>query len=169
MFPSDTLFTEPVERVVDLMRATFNTGQFRAIYNGDPGLIPASNLPALCVVQLRDTNTPDLSSHDRVEVSMQIRVVLDHRPDWKITDDKKDLTDSKIRQIVEARDKTTQQYLPDTLKGVLRRRKFGDGFLLARDMTFELATLERPDDVITREGRLTFSFSYDVPLPDPDA
>jgi hypothetical protein len=162
----EDVYQEAPERVLELLRDVFKDGQFKAFYNGDPDLIPASNLPAICVVLLEDTNSPELSHHDVVRLSLQIRVIFNKKSDWSVKSDKTDLVDKRIRHIIGARDKTTQQYLPNTVKGALRSRASLDGATLDGEMRFELGTLLRPGDTVTREGRLTIGYSYDVQVGD---
>lgn len=162
MYNDANLIDEVPTLVLKLLRETFG-GDFKAYYDGDPDLITRSNLPAICVVQMSDTNDLGPTGVDVVNTVLQIKVILDKEQDWKTTSDRQDLTDLKIRRIVSARDKATRVYLPNTVKGALRREHSLDGAVLDQTMNFELNTLPRNDGV-TREGWLTVSFEQYVPV-----
>lgn len=168
---ADPLYMEPSERLVALFRDVYKDGPFRAIYDGDPDRIPASNLPAICVVQQADTNSESDNMSDQVDCEVQIRVVFNKRDDWgRGSQQPKQLTDEKIRRIVEERDPATGRYVPDSIKGAIRTRlELDPASWVRRDMRFEIGSVLRTtgtDDLVTREGVLTVTVVYPVDIPD---
>lgn len=163
-------YLEPAQRVVTLLREVFSDGQIKAVYDGDPDVIPASKLPAICVVQINDVNENSDNHSDQVSCELQIRVVFNKRDDWRITQQEDNLTDAKIRALVEARD-DTGLYLPTSIKGIIRSQltsRMEPSSFLRRDMRFELGSVVRPTDgqdgLLTREGVLTFTVVYMVDI-----
>lgn len=160
--PADT-YEAPVERVLRFLKEEFKDKPFKSFYDSDPDAIPSFNLPCVIVEKQRDTTGPGPTGLRAVNEEILINVVFDKSDDWDAQSDEADLTKRKIRQIVEARDKTTKQYLPNSIKGALRTKLAMDDATIGDDMTFELGVLPRPDDVITAEGHLTITVSYYVP------
>lgn len=166
-------YLEPSDRVVRLLRDIYRNGPIIAVYDGDPDMIPESSLPAICVVQQRDSNDEGSATGlDDLTCEIQIRVVYNKMDDWDdgINEDT-DLTDRKIRRLVEARDATTNRYLPTSIKGALRQQlELDDGAYLKENMRFELGSVIRPssnydDGLPTREGVLTIFIEYYVQRP----
>ena len=147
-----------------VLRDTFQSGPFKAFYDGDPDVIPRSSLPAICVVQMEDTNRLGPTQHDTVTTTLQIRVVFNKEDDWKTNSDRQDLTDAKIRRIIGARDKDSGEYLPTTVKGALNQNYTLGGATLQQEMGFELNTVPRAPDLVTREGHLNISYEEYVPV-----
>lgn len=164
-----SLYEEPSTRIVTLLRDVYKDGPIKAVFDGDPDIIPTSYLPAICVVQQNDTNNAGDSGSDHVTCQVQVRVVFDKRADWGIKRIDQDLTDTKIRQLVEARDPNTGMYLAQTIKGALRGRlELDPSSFMHRDMQFELGSQLRTtgsDDILTREGVLTITIEYSVDVP----
>ncbi|MBZ4533129.1 hypothetical protein GBP62_25155 [Mycobacterium avium subsp. hominissuis] len=96
-----------------------------------------------------------------------MKVVYNKEDDWSPSVKPIDLTEKKIRDIVEARS-PQGGYDSSTLKYALMNRfrmPGGDGRAVALDqsMRFELGTLPRSEDLITEEGHLTISLTYLMP------
>lgn len=162
-------YEEPSTRLVRLFREVFKDGPFKAVYDGDPDLIPASNYPALCVVQVDDTNDPSDNMSDEVSCNLQIRLVFDKRADWGTADPNLALTDQKIRNIVEQRDPDTGTYLATTIKGAIRSRlQLDPESWLRRNMRFELGSQLRltgnNSETVTREGVVTVTIMYPIDI-----
>ena len=156
-------YPEPSERIINILKNLYKSGPFKAIYDGDPDVIPVSKLPALCVVLQNDRNSSGASGFDDVDSTIQIRVIFNKQADWGPDNHKVDLTDRKIRRIVEERDGTTGKYLDSSIKGALREHfDLGGDATLQTEMEFNLGTGVRPNDVVTREGVLTINVQYTV-------
>lgn len=158
-------YQQPVTALLDFIRAQYPKGPFKEFYDGDPDLIPDFNMPAIVVEKDRDDTTVGPTGFQRVTDVLRVKVVFNKKDDWKDDADPTQLTEKRIRDIVEARDPATGGYLPTTLKYALMHRFSMDGKALNQDMAFELGALPRPEDGFTQEGHLTFSISYLVPNP----
>lgn len=160
------MYEEATERIGRFLKDLFPNGPFKSFYiGGDPELIAEANLPALVVQFLDNANTSGPTGTDRVDPEqIVIKVIMNEKDDWGAADDV-DLTEKKIREIVQARDASTGYYLPQSIKGALRSKLSLEGAALDADMRFELGSVARANDLITREGHLTITVSYLVGLP----
>lgn len=159
------MYQQPVDKLVEFLREEFGS-QFKAYYNGDPGEIPDFNLPCLSSVKLRDTTGNGPTGMQRVTEELQIKVIYNKADDvTAATTDEVQLTEKKIRDVVEAVDPETGNYLPQTLKHALLNRFTAEGLQLNQAMTFELGELLRSEELVTQEGHLTLSVTYLVTNP----
>lgn len=157
------MFLAPIDRLIGFLRDEFGS-QFKAYYNGDPDVIPDFNLPCIVVVKNNDQTANGPTGLQRVTDELVVKVVMNKADDWTATTDDVNLTEKKIRDIVEARDPETGKYLPATLKHALLNRFAVEGLVLNQAMTFELGVLPRSDELITQEGHLTLTLTYLVPV-----
>lgn len=157
------MYEQPIDRVLRFLKDLYPNGPFNAMYDGDPDLIPVSSLPAICVVKNMDTTSVGPTGMDKITEVIVIKVVLNKRDDWG-GDSNVQLTEKRIRDLVEARDLTTGQYLPQSIKGAFRTKLTMENVLIDQTMSFELGILPRPQDLITSEGHLTLTLTYQVPI-----
>lgn len=153
------MFQAPIDKLIGFLRDEFGS-QFKAYYNGDPDVIPDFNLPCVSVVKNSDQTGNGPTGLQRVSEELVVKVILNKADDWTAATDEVDLTEKKIRDMVEARDPQTGNYLPATLKHALLNRFTVDGLELNQAMTFELGVLPRSEDLVTQEGHLTLTVSY---------
>ncbi|MDQ0923343.1 hypothetical protein QF038_001851 [Pseudarthrobacter sp. W1I19] len=158
------MYETATQRIVRFLKDLYPNEPFKAVYDGDPILIAKSNLPALAVQFLGNRNSSGPTGTDRVESeTIVIKVILDEEDDWGASEEQ-ELTQARIRNLVEARD-VSGNYLPQSIKGALRSKLSLEGAALDADMQFELGSLARPNDTITAEGHLTITVSYLVGIP----
>ncbi|WP_425005772.1 hypothetical protein [Mycolicibacterium sp. S3B2] len=159
------MYQQSVEKLIDFLREEFGS-KFKAYYNGDPDVIPDFNLPCVSVVKNSDqmVNGPS-GGFQRVTEQLVVKVIYDKAADWTADSDEVDLTEKKIRDVVEARDPATGHYLPQTLKYALYNRLTVTGLEMNQGMTFELGVLPRSDELVTQEGHLTITVTYLVQNP----
>lgn len=119
MQPDQPVYSTPVDRILAFMRDTFGP-QFVSYYDGDPILIGESSLPAVCVLLDTENVEVENSMQDMDSQSITIKLVLNKKDDYGASDNV-DLTEKRLRLLVGARDKTTGQWLPETLMGALRQ------------------------------------------------
>lgn len=156
------MFLQPVDQLIAFLKEAY-ADQFHAYYNGDPDLIPKFNLPCLSVVKLNDTNGNGATGLRHVTETLQIKIIYDKSDDMTAQDDHTDLTEKRIRDIVEARDPETGAYATNTLKHVLINRFTAAGYAVNDTVIFELGSVARPNDLETEEGHLTLTIDYNVP------
>ncbi len=152
------MYEEPTARILRFMKDLFPDGPFKAFYDGDPHLIPLVNLPAIIVEKLEDVTESGPTGTDRVTEKIIIKLVMNKRDDWG-QPDSVDLTERRIRLLVEQRD-STGAYLPQSVKGALRTKLTMEGSVIDNDMVFEIGSVPRPESTLTSEGHLTISVSY---------
>lgn len=138
---------------------------FKAYYNADLDVIPDSNLPCVSVVKNSDQTANGPTGLQRVTEELVVKIILNKADDWTATTDEVDLTEKKIRDMVEARDPNAGTYLPATLKHALLKRLTVDGLELNQAMAFELGVLPRSEELVTQEGHLTLTATYLVMNP----
>lgn len=155
------MYKATVDQLLDFLRDEL--GDSYTYYNGDPDLIPNFNLPAIVVIKFSDQNSNGPTGMRRVEEQLQIKVIFDKADDWTSQGEQTELTEKKIRDLVEARDPDTGAYLTNTLKHAITHRFTSAGLALDDNITFELGAVERPGDIVTEEGHLTLSLSYLIP------
>lgn len=158
------MYQQPIDKLVGFLREEFGT-QFKAYYNGDPDVIPDFNLPCVSVVKNSDQIGNGPTGLQRVTEELVVKIIYNKGDDWTAETDEVDLTEKKIRDIVEARDSETGNYLPQTLKHALLTRFTASGLELNQAMTFELGVLPRSEELVTQEGHLTLTVTYLVQNP----
>lgn len=158
------MYEQPIDKLLGFLREEFGT-QFKAYYNGDPDVIPDFNLPCISVVKNSDQTANGPTGLQRVTEELAVKIIYNKGDDWTAQNDEVDLTEKKIRDVVEARDSETGNYLPQTLKHALMTRFTVSGLEINQAMTFELGILPRSDELITQEGHLTLTVTYLVQNP----
>jgi len=159
MNADSNVMDDSVDFVLGLVKDAFKGGPFKEFYNGDPDAIPAFNLPAVIVTQTADQTSPEDSATDDVVDSIVVKVVFDKKDDWSENADPLNMTEHKIRRVMAARDKTTGKYLPNTVKGALQTRVYGNN-RINKGMSIAYGIIERPNDLITAEAHLTLEVEF---------
>lgn len=153
------MYQQSVDKLVEFLREEFGE-QFKAYYNGDPDVIPDFNLPCVSVIQNSDQIVNGPTGMQRVTEELVVKVIYNKADDWTATTDEVDLTEKKIRDIVESRDPGNGNYSTTTVKDALMKRFTAEGLQLSQAMTFELGVLPRSEELVTQEGHLTLSVTY---------
>ena len=113
------LYVDPIiKKYQDLIKAAM-PGVFKAFYQGDPIMIPASNLPALVLSKTQTRVGVHSNAQDEHEIGLVLTVVTDIRAE---VNDDKDVTPgiARLYDILEARDSTTYALKSNTVLNVLR-------------------------------------------------
>lgn len=115
---SPTAYKDPIiTKYIELIKS--KTSVFRRFYYGDPIRVPVSSMPALIVSKVATDMTEFTNAED--EHNMQLTFTV-------ITDIRKDISDettiapgiSSLYAIIEGRDPTTLNLLPESLANILR-------------------------------------------------
>src|SRR5579875_674146 len=113
-------YRDIVERIIELLKDNFQEGyDIQGFFEGDPVEFGTSMLPAVCVMKMKGNYDLGPTQNDRIINSVLIKVVLDKRDDYGASFDV-DLTDKRLRQMIEGRDATTGEYDPQSMLGILR-------------------------------------------------
>lgn len=146
-----TTYTDVVTSVLQLMRNTFQD-QMKAYYEGDPLKIPVDNLPCIIVDQTAIRARQDATSSDDLRSEVRIKIVYDKRPDFDASDDV-DMTERKLRRLIEGRHPQTGSYLKGTLLEALRTHMTLGGTTLGMDVDVKYDLQPRPGGLITSEAQ----------------
>lgn len=152
---------DSVELVLNLLQKSLSKGTFKMYYDGDPDLIPSFNLPACVVTKTSDTEVSGTIAEDDVTETIVIKAVLNKKDDWTANVEPTNLTEKKLRRIMEARDKVTGRFLPPCVKGAVRKGLDGDR-RIGESMSLELGVQIRPNDLVTAEAHLTIELKYSL-------
>lgn len=160
------MYDHSVTQLLGFIREQYGE-DFTAYYDGDPDIIPTFNLPAIIVSKLNDRSENGPTGMQRVTEELVIKVVYNKMDDWTADIQTTDLTEKKIRAIVEERDPETGRYKENTLKHALTNRFTMAGAAIDQSMSFDLGVnprdLTEGAELITQEGHLTLTISYLVP------
>jgi hypothetical protein len=161
---------DTVERVVEILKTTFESGPFKEIYDGEPERIPKFNLPCLVVTLSNDANEPAQQGEDDVTEFVTVKVIFDKSDEVDKNDVKGyNSTERKIRKVIGERDPDTGRYLAKTVKGSVRQNLSAVNLVVAQRITTELGLQVRSDPkiekpFITQEGHVTFQVDYSVDI-----
>lgn len=144
------VYKDVMTRVMNLMKATFGA-TFNAYYEGDPIQIPKANLPCMIIEVQAGRVQLDATSTDRFQTQINIRPVFDKSDDFGASDTQ-DLTERKLRVLVEGRDPSTGQFLPNSILGALRTNFTLQSNLIENDVDWEYSPQPRPGDLVTSEA-----------------
>lgn len=144
------IYKDVVTRVMDLMKVTFGD-TFNAYYEGDPIMIPKANLPCVIIETQAGRTQLDATSTDRFQSQINIRLAFNKEDDFNASDTQ-DLTERKLRTLVEGRDPNTGQFLANSVVGALRINFTLGSNLIENDIDWEYSPQPRADGLVTSEA-----------------
>ncbi len=158
------LFKDTTDRLLQYLKDTFGD-QFHAYFEGDPVQIGQSLLPCIVVQKVTGTIQTGPTGADENIEQIMIKVILNKKDDFGATETNVELTERRLRRIVEARDSVTLQYVPESLMGGLRTNiTLGDVVLdMSHNIAYDLDL--RPDDMITSEAHITTTVRTRILVP----
>lgn len=147
-----------IDVLIDLLKQQFGD-TFNSYYEGDPLQVPAANLPAISVTKRSGTVDEDATMMDKLIGQLFIRVIFNKGDDYG-SNDNVDLTERKLRQIIEGRDETGG-FAPDTILGIVRPNITIGGNVINSSISWEYGIVPRGqfggDVGETSEGQVTIS------------
>lgn len=153
-----------IDKIIDLLKGNFDGGQFKAYYEGDPLQIPAECLPCISVSKANASVFQDATGMDKIEGQIFIRVMFNKRDDYGAGPDV-DLTERKIRQIIEGRD-DAGHFAEQSILGVVRPNLTLGSSVVKADIYIEYGIVPRFGPVQeTSEGHVTISIEELVLVP----
>lgn len=144
------IYKDAFTRIYELMRQTFD-GVFKEFYEGDPIDIPKASLPCMIIETQAGRTNLDATSTDRFQTQINIRLVFSKSDDFGASGDR-DLTERKLRLLVEGRDRSTNQFLPNSVLGALRTNFTLRSNLIENDIDWEYNIQPRPNMTVTSEA-----------------
>lgn len=152
------------DRIIDYLTANFYPGYFHVIFEGDPVEIGESLLPCVVVEKVAGDITAGPTGMDRITEQIKVKVILNKKDDFG-SDGMGDLTERKIRRLIESRDPVTKHYTDHSLAGILRSNFTLGDLAVGQEITVAYDVDLRPNDVITSEGHVTIIVTELVEIP----
>jgi hypothetical protein len=153
------------ERVLRFLKDQFGAGVFKSYFEGDPIQIGMSSLPSLVVEKIGGTVTAGPTGMDRLTEQILIKVIFNKKDDFGASDNV-DLTEKKLRQMVEGRVDTTGYYEDKSLMGCLRANYTLGQAVVGQDINIGYDVNPfRPDQIITSEAHVTISMEELIVVP----
>lgn len=156
-------YPDIVDRLMKLIKANFG-GFFKQYYEGDPIEIPKANYPCVIIEKVGSNVSLGATGQDVLVSQYNIRFLLDKSDDFNASDTK-DLTEKKLRELVEARDPQTGLYLENSLLYVLRTNITIGQVNVATDVDIRYDLQPRPNQVVTSEALVSIVTNEKVLLP----
>lgn len=150
-------YPDAVMRFRDLLHDTFGD-TFRAYYDGSPDPVGASMCPCIAVTERQMDFDTGATETDQNTHNLIIRVIFNKRDDYGavLADKNVNPTERKLRMVVAGRDKTTGNYLPNTILGVLRPNFTLGSFVIGNRgrVTWGIPDAKQAEGVETAEARI---------------
>jgi hypothetical protein len=163
---NEQVYRDPLARISDLVKDTFGD-IFNAYFEGDPIQLPDAAMPCVIFEKLAGTvsvkGAP--TGHDNISEKIRIRLVLNKTDDFNPEQLDYDLTERKLRKLVEARDPATGWFLPNTLMFVLRTNISLGSTVLDQDIDVQYDLQPRPEKLVTSEAIITIVVRDIVQVP----
>ena len=150
------LHEDIASRILRHLKDNFSKYQFRGFYDGDPLLIPRSSLPAVVVETSQSNNLIGPTGHDKWQENIIIKLVVDKTDEMGANSDVV-ISYKRLKQMVFARDKTTKEFLPNSLMAILRKNFTLDDVVIQQNVTVDYGLAERGDELLTAEVHISFT------------
>lgn len=157
-------FKDTTDRILQYLKDNFGD-QFHAFFEGDPIHIPQSLFPCIVVSKVSSTIQTGPTGADENTESIIIKVILNKKDDFGNNEVNTNMTERRLRHIVEARDATTLQYVPESIMGALRLNITLGDVVLDESLAVKYGVDLRPDDVITSEAHVTATVRTRILVP----
>jgi len=144
------VYQDVFTRIMTLMKTTFGD-TFKAYYEGDPMEIPKANLPCIIMETQSGRAQLDATSTDRIQSQINIRLIFNKEDDYNASPTQ-DLTEKKLRIMVEGRDATSGEYLPNSVIGALRVNFTLRSHVIENDIDWEYSPQPRANGLVTSEA-----------------
>jgi hypothetical protein len=160
------IYQDPIlKRYIALFKAAM-PDVFKTFYQGDPILIPKSNVPALVVSKTRTRVGAHSNEEDEHEIGVVLSVIVDIRD--QLNDDKSVAAGvAQLYEIIEGRDDATLALKSKTILDVLRSNVVVDSALNLRTDLGTITTADygmtigkRDKEAYAIEGQVEFIASF---------
>jgi hypothetical protein len=153
-----------IDAIISLLKQNLSAGVIKAYYEGDPGLIGKSSLPAICVMKNGAKIKVDATGTDGIYDTITMKIILDKSDDYGASETV-DLTERKLRTIVEDRDPITGYFVPNSIMGILRTNYTLGNVTLEQEQQIQYFIEARPDNMFTSEAHISISTRERVYVP----
>ncbi len=157
-------YSDGVDRVLTLLKDTF--GDQFSYFNGELLNVSENYMPCMMVTETASLIDTDATGLDILTETIIIIVVLNKKDDLGGSDDI-ELTDYRLRKLVQGQDPTTKEYLTDSVLGALRTHFTMSNDTLYQNMQVDFTPNLRggADAIATQEGYITITIRRLVPVP----
>lgn len=150
--------------VQNLMRKTL--GETYTYYEGDPITIPIDSLPCVIVELFNvEVRTGQATGTDDLAEQILIRVCLNKSDDLGASDDY-DLTERKLRWIVQGRDRQTGTYHNNSILHAIRKNITLGGYNIDSSVDVNYDVNARPNQMMTSEATISISTRERIFVPE---
>lgn len=150
------------ETITNLFKTAFGD-KFRMYRVGDPITPPLSMLPAIFVTETSVDFEQDATGYDKIVHHLLIQIVFNKKDEMGKPVDGNTL-DTIIDNIIYARDESTNEYVPNTIMGVLRKNYTIDGLSIETIGNARKGVVPRPETLLTSEGQVEITMSELQPV-----
>jgi len=166
----ENFYPDAVIRIRDLLKAAFQAdGTFKGFYDGDPDPVGKSVLPCISVTETDMAFDVGATQTDRNTHTLLIKIMFNKKDDFgaALSDPQVDLTSRKMRWIVLGRDPTTNNYLPNSVMGVLRPNFTMGNYAIGNSgkVTWGVNEREEVDGVATAEAHIMITVEELMVIP----
>lgn len=131
-------------------------GWFEDIFIGDPLELPVAMTPALIIEEINADYVLDGTGADEIRHTIQIKVVL-NKNDEVGKDPSEAVGHRTLHYVIEGRDPSTNQYLTQSIMGILRTNYTLGAIVLDQDATKVSYQLNiRSENTLYQEGMIEF-------------
>jgi hypothetical protein len=154
-----------IDAITALLKSNLSPGLIKAYYEGDPGLIGKSSLPAIAIMKNRGKTMVGPTGTDEVNDEITIKIIFDKSDDYGLSDSV-DTTERKLRLLMEDRDTVTGYFKPDTVIGILRTNyTLGQVTIEQASMDVMYYIEQRPENQFTSEAHLKIQTRERIYIP----
>jgi hypothetical protein len=136
-----------------LFKANFGN-KFRMFREGDPIIIPASQMPALVISEPQTQYLDGPTGFDEVEHSLTIQVILNKKDEFGKPSDESTSLDATLDALVQGRDESTGEFLPQTVIGILRKNYTLGNLTIHQQATVRKGVIPRTEELTTVEAHI---------------
>lgn len=160
------VYSDPIiKKYIELIKAAM-PGVFKYAYQGDPILVPKSNVPALIISKAQTRVGAMTNAEDEHEIRLVLTVITDIRDE--IHDDKQIVPGvAQLYDIMEGRDAVTYALKTDTILDILRSNILIDSTYNLRTDLGSITTVDygltlgkRDKDATAVEGQVQFAATF---------
>jgi hypothetical protein len=144
-----------IKEIISLLEENVHEDLKRPFYFGDPLQVPSSMLPTVAVDMVSGESPQGPTGHDEQLETLQIKVLVDKRPDLGRSSGKVVALEELIK-FVEEVDSSTGRYKTNTILGVLRKNLSLEKTSIGNDISWEYGVLER-QNILTAECWITIN------------
>jgi hypothetical protein len=163
MMQDPKTYPDVIDKILILLKNTFGD-TFKSYYEGDPVSIPKVSLPCIIVEKINTRISVGATGTDNLDEEMNIRVVMNQSDDVGASDDV-DMTERKLRKIVEARDPATNYFMPNTLMYALRTNLTLGSAVINNTVDINYDMNPRPDMMVTSEATVSIITTERIIVP----